>query len=652
MPDEPQTNATVSLQEKFDLKEDFPTPTYEEWKEAAVSFLKGAPFDKKLKTKTYEGITLEPMYFRSDVGELAGSNKFPGEGDFLRGTGTTGYLNRSWEICQETSCSTAEEFNSITKKEIAKGITAISPKLMTGSGFTLSTEEEFKTAFEGINLNEWPVYVNTGSSVIKTLELLKKYAADKGIELADVKGAFEADPVGILAEYGCIGAETEKTFDDMAASVKWAIDNKSSLRTVGVDSTAYVNAGASAVQELSYAFTTAVEYINRMLDRGLSIDEVAGRVRFTMAVSPNFFMEIAKFRAARVIWSKIVKSYGGSEESAALYVHARTSAYSQTKYDPYVNMLRTTTEAFSAVVGGVNSIHTSAFNEITGKEDDFARRISRNVQIILKEESHMDQLIDPAGGSFYIEKLTEEILNAAWKGFQAIEADGGMVEALKTGAPQKAITEVAEKRWADTAKRKAKVVGVNMYANTTEEKPEAFVERASVEEIAAKMAESSDFKVDALNIHRIADKYEGMRDDVFAFNEKEGRNPKLFLANMGGLGQYKARADFTKGFFETGAFEVVYPKGFATPEDAAKAAVEAGVDAVAICSTDDTYPEIVPAFIKALGDAKEKLPVILAGFPKDQIDAHKEAGVDEFIYMGADNYGIISRLHKRIGVMS
>lgn len=645
MPDEPQTNATVSLQEKFDLKEDFPTPTYEEWKEAAVSFLKGAPFDKKLKTRTYEGITLEPMYFRSDVGELAGSNRYPGQGDYLRGTGTTGYLTRNWEICQETACSTAEEFNSIIKKEIDKGITAISPKLAV-SGMSLSSVKDFETAFDGVDLSEWPIYANAGSSVIELLSALKEYSAKKGLEVSKIKGAFEADPVGVLAEKGSMGIETEKAFEDMAASIKLVSENGCSVKTIGIDSTVYVNAGASTVQELAYAFATAVEYINRMLDKGLAIDEIAGRIRFTMSVSTNFFMEIAKFRAARVIWKKIVESYGGSDEAAKIYIHARTSTYSQTKYDPYVNMLRVTTEAFSAVVGGVDSIHTSAFNEITGKEDDFARRIARNVQIILKEESHMDQLIDPAGGSFYVEKLSEEVLNAAWKIFQSVEEKGGMIEALKTGIPQSEIREVAEKRWADTAKRKAKIVGVNMYANTTEEKPEACTAPAKSE------SGNSDLSVEPLNTHRLAEPFEAVRDAVFAFNEKEGRNPKLFLANMGPLGQYKARADFTKGFFETGAFEVVYPEGFATPEEAAAAAVEAGVDAIAVCSTDETYPEIIPAFIKALGNAKEKLPVILAGYPKDQIEAHKESGVDEFIFMGADNYGIISRLHKRIGVMS
>ena len=370
-------------------------------------------------------------------------------------------------------------------------------------------------------------------------------------------------------------------------------------------------------------------------------------------------------------------------------------------------MLRSTTEAFSAIVGGADSIHTNPFDESFNPSDNFSRRIARNTQIVLKEESHLDQVIDPAGGAYFVEKLTDDIANAAWKLFQSIEGKGGMINAIQSGFVQEEISKVAEAKKKDFAKRKSVLVGTNMYANPKEEMMsikkqdldavynkrveyiqkyrisgedkkhknileklqkiadtksfdliddavEAFLEGASLGEVSKSIRSSADYGITAQPIKqfRLAEMFEELRIASENFKLKTGSKPKVFLATMGPLKQFKARADFSRAFFEVGGFEIVYPNGFNSTEEAIKSALDSKAQAVVICSTDDTYPELVPPIVKGIKEKSKDVAVILAGYPKDQIEEHKKSGVDDFIYLGADAHSIISNLLKRIGALS
>jgi methylmalonyl-CoA mutase len=721
MPNSSQNIDEIKLEKEFSLSGDFSPPTYEEWKIAAEQYLKGVPFEKALVTRTYEGIDLQPIYRREDIENLPHLEKKPGFGNFARGTSAEGYLDRSWEICQTIPYSLPEEFNKALKHDLERGQTAVNLVLDKSArmgvdadtaeaddqgdvggvgvdGVSISHLEDLSIALKDIDLGKFPIHIDAGLSGLEMVTALAALLKKEGKAIAKLKGSVCTDPVGFLALHGKLPFSMETAYNRPAQVVRWAVEHAPQIKTVGISGVPYHNAGASAVQELAYALATAVEYIDRLSEQNLSIDQIAGSMRFTFAVGPFYFMEVAKLRAARILWAKIVEAYGGNKESQKMTIHGVTSFHNQTMYDPYVNMLRTTTEAFSAVVGGVDSLQTNPFDETFGPPDEFSRRIARNTQIILDEETQLDQLIDPAGGSYYVEKLTHEVAEKAWALFREIEKRGGMLKALTEGYPQEEIEAVTAKRNKDLAKRKSVLVGTNTFADVKEEKLEskapdydavrktrtrqlktyrdaaakdtvsdalsrltaspveasieALTAGATIGEVFAALGAGESPQIKPLNVYRAAEMFEELRDAVAAYEAKTGAKPKLFLANMGPLRQYKARADFTRGFFETGGFDIVYPKGFETPEAAVDAAIQSRAPVVVICSTDPTYPELVPPVTKGLKEINPDIIVVLAGYPKDQVEAHKQSGVDEFIYLGADARQILSNVLTRIGVLS
>lgn len=285
------------------------------------------------------------------------------------------------------------------------------------------------------------------------------------------------DPLGQLARDGRLPRDLDGIHDVMAQLTAWAQANAPQLQTITVQGNPYHNGGASATQELAFALATAVEYLRAMQARGLSVDDAAPRFRFALSIGSNFFMEIARLRAARLLWAKIVQAFGGNAESQKMRIHARTSAWNQTVYDPHVNLLRGTTEAFSAVVGGCDSLHISPFDELVRVPDDFSRRVARNTHTVLSEETHITHTVDPAGGSWYVETLTDAVARQTWAIFQEVEKQGGMTKTLLAGWPQSQIADTAAKRAANIAKRKDIFVGTNMYPNMKETR----IEPASVD---------------------------------------------------------------------------------------------------------------------------------------------------------------------------
>ncbi|MBK7499771.1 MAG: acyl-CoA mutase large subunit family protein [Ignavibacteriales bacterium] len=523
----------------------------------------------------------------------------------------------------------------------------------------------------------------------------------------NIKGSITSDPYEYLLTKGDLPISLKQIFDEMKLATELMIKSNSPIKTIGASGLPFNNAGANAVQELAFTLATAAEYLNEMIERGLKADDVAKRIKFTFGIGSFYFMEIAKLRAARLLWSKILEAYIIKEENQKIFIHGKTSQFNQTYFDPFVNSLRTTTEAFSAIVGGVDSIQTNPYDESFNDSDDFSRRLARNTQIILKEESHLEQVIDPAGGSYFVEKLTDDIANAAWKLFQTIEEKGGMLKAIKSGFVQDEIAKVAETKKKDFAKRKSVLVGTNMYANPKEEMLEiknkdlnavykkrveyiqkyrvngdnkkhnsildklqkiadtksyelidsavdAFLEGASLGEVSKSIRASGEkgFSVNPLIQFRLSEMFEELRIASENFKKKTGSKPKVFLATMGPLKQFKGRADFSRAFFEVGGFEIIYPNGFATTDEALKSAIDSKAQAVVICSTDDTYPELVPAIVKGIKEKSKDVAVILAGYPKDQIEEHKKSGVDDFIYLGADAHLVLSTLLKKIGAIA
>ncbi|MBN1299859.1 MAG: acyl-CoA mutase large subunit family protein [Melioribacteraceae bacterium] len=710
----------IKLEDNLKLKNDFPPVKFEDWKNQAITDLKGADFNKKLLTDTYEQIKIKPIYTSDDIKDLKHISNLPGFVNYVRGSSVAGYLFKSWDIAQELPYTDTSEYNIALLDNLKRGQTAINIILNPASqfcsdtcsnnsmnfsneGLAVSDYHSFEVIFRNIDISKYPLYIHCGFTSIPLLMMITAYADLNNIQMNTLSGAFEADPYNYLIKSGKLPVSLSRVFYDMKTSIQWADKNAPGIKVIGISGLAYNNAGCSTAQELAYILATSVDYINKLIDRGLTIDQIAPMIRITVGIGSNYFMEIAKLRSLRVLWSNIIDAYGGNDTSRKLTVHGRTSVYNKTVFDPHVNILRATTEALSAVVGGIDSLHTGSFDETYSVPDEFSRRIARNTQIILKEETHLDRLIDPAGGSYFVEKLTEELASNAWKEFQKIEEFGGMLKALQDNYPQKEIDSVVGLKNKDLRKRKKVIVGINMYSNSKENRPvlkadfkpdksqkhkdksvqikstrdqnkvnkaikefkdfqnlndpsvieagaRALSAGAEIAEIykASPKYSSEAVSIETLHFHRAADQFESLKYASLQLEEMLGRKPSVFLANMGVLKQYKARADFARSFFEVAMFNVISSKGFNTAGEAAEALLNENAEFVVVCSSDDKYPGTVPELAAEIKKLKPGVKIILAGYPVDQIQMYKDAGVDEFIYLGCDAYDILSRLIESI----
>ena len=728
MPEEKERSSDEELQQllkKSAAVEDFPEvtldeftpPTDEEWKAACEALLKGAPFEKVMFTKTYEGITFDPMYTKKHTEAILPKSVMPGMGDYLRGVDAAGYIGKPWGIAQACDETLPSENNELLRHENDKGSTIYHIVLDTASragvdarqaekvgdiGTSVTTVDDMHTLLEGLDLAKFPLYVYAGANALPLLSLVAAARRAAGDDMSKVQGIVGADPIGALVTDGKLPASLDAHYDSLAAAARWATTHAPHLRTVFVRSDVYSSGGANDVQEVAACLATAAAYLRALCERGLTVDEAAGQIAFGFSMGANFFLQIAKLRAVRPIWAQIVKAFGGSAESQKMRIHARPALFFKTIYDPYVNMLRNTTEIFSGVVGGIDSFESAPFDEPIRKGDEFSRRIARNIQIMLQEEFGMLQPIDPAGGSWAVETLTRQMKEKIWAEFQSIEKQGGIVAALRAGSVQDEIAKILADRFKKADIRKDRIVGNNMYPNMTEvlletraedtaalkaqrtkdieaylsdidtkhrdEALAAFKADGSVDKgieaafagatIAELMAAVTDGKgaaetVTAIAPHRWSERFEALRRRTEDYKAEKNDNVKIFLANMGPIPQHKARADFTTGFLQVGAFEVLGNDGFKTVEEAAEAAGKSGADAVVICSTDATYPEIVPALAPKLHEVLPNARVFLAGAaPKDLLETYNNAGIDEYISVKANCYEVLERLQKKKGMIA
>lgn len=708
------------------LLSEFPYSTYADWREAALKLLKGAPFEKKLCTKTYEGITLQPIYMQQDIEGLTHIDSLPGFAPYLRGGNVLGSKVDSWKVAQEIPYGTPEEFNKALRHDLERGQTAVNllldkatrleldpdqaqPGDVGQEGVSIATLEDLEKALKGVNLEDIPIFVQAGLAALPFAALFAAFMQKHHRSLENVCGYIAMDPLTTLVCEGRLPFSLNAAYTMMADLTSWVRHHAPRLGAIVAQGYPYHNSGGNVVQELAFVVATAVEYLREMLKRGLAIDEVAPRIRFGFSIGSTYFMEIAKLRAARIVWAKAVKAFGGSTISQKMVLHVRTALWNKTIYDPYVNMLRTTVEAFAGVIGGCDSMHVGCFDEPVRLPDEFCRRIARNTQTILQQEAYLNEVVDPAGGAWFVEKLTDEVARKAWKLFQEVEQKGGMAKALESGFPQEQVKQTASERIANLATRKDVLIGTNRYPNLSEKLLESddfkgdsvYQERvgyiknyrhalpenggfssgslaqtgtfegySSLDTMAALIKGASSGaslgalskalyvdgdmtpKVEPVQLHRGAEMFETLRSATETYKANTGARPKVFLANMGPLPQHKARADFSTEFFEVGGFEVISTEGFATIAEAASAAIDSDASVVVICSTDATYPELVPPLTRKIKAAKPETMVILAGYPTDHIEAFQEAGVDEFIHIRANLYSIFVNLLKKFGMLA
>jgi len=707
---------------KEKLLAEFPPVSYDDWRKLVEVELKGAPFDKKMFTATYEGITLKPIYRKEDTANLPHVNSFPGFAPFVRGTRASGYVKQPWDVAQDVISSSAAEFNQSARTMATHGVSALNMVLDSATrkgmdpdsakpgevgvdGVSVSSLPELEQALDGLDLEKTSLNVRCGSAALPFAAVLVAFARKHQKPLTNVKGCIEADPLGCLAGQGALPQSLDSAYRELAALTAWAAKNAPQIQTFSVHSCPWHEAGGSAVQELAFVLATGVEYLREMNKRGLTVNAVAPRIRFSVTVGVNFFTEISKLRALKMLWANAIKAIGGNEAAQKLSLHVRTSRRNKTVVDPYNNMLRTTVEAFAGMLGGCDSMQVGAFDEVLRRPDDFSQRIARNSQLVLQKECNLDHVIDPVGGSWFVESLTSEIANRAWALFQEVEKKGGMAAALKEGFPQQAVTATGAERIKSVTRRKDSVVGVNQYANIKEkplERPvfdaqgffksrsqqvasyrtsqedavsrdvlkklekivapkdsklfetcvEAITAGATIGEVtrSVRIHETASETVTPVKFIRTAEPVEQLRAAMEAYVAKGNERPALFFCNMGALRDYKARADFSRGYLSVGGYSILSSEGFKTPEDAVAAFVKSKSKVAVICSTDPNYPTLVPPLAKGIRAANPDAYIILAGFPQDQIEAHKQAGVNEFIHIRADVCETLHKLHSKLGI--
>lgn len=632
---------------------EFAVATYDDWRKEAEAGLNGAPFEKCLVTRTREEIDLQPVYSRNDLTDL---DSMPDESTFDRGARTS----NAWKMVLPASDRTS------VSSESTQTVVALKPG-------PLATFRDFSPILDSVDLERCAFYLEAGPAAMPVLSLLVAWLRANGKDPVSVKGCLIQDPLGELVAAGSLPYSLETAFAQMERSTAWVLSTMPEFRSIAVRTDPYHNAGATAVQEIAYALATGVEYLRQMEESGLKVNDTAPRIQFSFAIGPDFFMAIAKFRAARLLWSRIVEVSGGNAEAQKMFIHARTSLWNRTRLDPHVNLLRCTTEAFAAIAAGCDSLEVGTFDEAINPPNEFSSRIARNTQLILREECHFDHVVDPAGGSYFVETLTRQLANKAWELFRSIESSGGMTSALLAGLPQEQVNAAWKQRAQAIASRKNSLIGVNVYANPKEtvspvQTPSSLpasrdtksetisIEHFRMSDFVAAAARGATLEQLALHdlegssavmlpVRRAAEPFEDLRVLV----EAAGR-PKVFLATMGSPAQYKARADFSRAFFETGGFQVVSETGFATVLEAAAAAERSNARIVVLCSTDATYPELVGPLCRSIRSRSARTLIVLAGFPEKQVETFREAGVEEFIHLRSNCYETLLRIAERIGV--
>ncbi len=621
------------------LEEEFPIPSLEEWKQAVIASLKGADFDKVMHSKTYEGITLNPIYTKADTRDLPFTDSLPGSAPYLRGNDPQRFIDQGWLIAQNHVESDLSVLNKQLLEELQVGLNAVNIALSHDddlNGASLKTIEDWRQALDGIDLLAAPLFLQLDVTDGEILPLLEQYCAERGFDLKALSAGVGFDPSSELARKGYLGLPLEATWKRVLDSVNWALQKAPGVRCISIDGGVYEAAGASSVQELGFVLSTAAGYLQGLTEAGLTVDQVAPLFQVKLALGSNFFMEIAKVRAFRLLWAELIKAFGGND--AKIWIHGRTARFNKSAYDIYVNMLRTATEGFSGVIGGVDSLEIGGFNQLVAKPDEFVRRVARNQQIILKEEAHFGKVMDPAGGCYYVESLTSELATRGWKLMQELESTGGMIHSLRSGKVHDLIEPIAKARVEAVSKRRDIFVGVNIHADLKAAIPELLPIPVNPNPVKAVSLVKG-----PLPQVRAVEALEKLRSQIV----RSKGNRKIIMLNMGPLAEYKARADFALGFFQVGGFEVICTEGFSDVAEAVKAAQASGAKAFCLCSTDDNYQRLVPEVCQALPN----LVSILAGYPADKVEQYKEQGMDVFIHLRADSCATLRDLAIRMEVI-
>lgn len=614
---------------KETLFSDFPAVSTQEWMDKIIVDLKGADYEKRLVWKTNEGFKVKPFYRQEDLEGLKTTEGLPGQFPYLRGNKKN---DNTWFIRQDIQVDNPEEANAKALDLLNKGIDSLGFKI---KGKDVS-EEFIHTLLkdiccECIELN----FKTCQRQTVKLARFVTQYFKEKGYAPEKLQGSFNFDPIGKMLKKGKDRSELIPTAKELIE----ILTPYPSFRCIAVNSLQLNNAGAYIYQELGYALAWGNQYLACMTEAGVPVDTAAQKIKFNFGISSNYFMEIAKFRAARLLWAQIVNEYKPSCLCACqMIAHAETSHFNLTLFDAHVNLLRTQTEAMSAALAGVDSMTVTPFDQAYESPNEFSERIARNQQLLLKEEAHLNRIVDPAAGSYYIENLTVSIAKQAWELFLQVEEEGGMTEAVKAGRIQEAVNGSNKARHEAVSKRKEILLGTNQYPNFTELAGEKSPLTSAC--CCGNENEESDTEFASLNTDRAASEFEALRLQT----EHSGKRPKAFMLTIGNLAMRQARAQFSCNFLACAGYEVIDNLGFPSVEEGVKAAINAQADIIVLCSSDDEYAEYaIPAFQEVNGRAL----FIVAGAPACMDDL-KAAGIENFIHVRCNVLETLREYNKKL----
>lgn len=616
-------------EQKEKLFSEFAPVSTEDWVAKITADLKGVPFEKKLVWKTGEGFNVNPFYRLEDIEGLKTTESLPGEFPYVRGT----KKDNDWKVRQNIEVCCFKAANEKALDILNKGVTSL--------GFVIKgddvNKENIATLLEGICPQV--VELNFNTCLCKTVELiciLAEVFQSKGADLEKCYGSVNYDPF----KKPLIKGKENANWVEGAAAVLKAGAALPKYRVLAVNAFNLNNAGAFITQELGYALAWGNELLAKLTEAGFTADEVAKNIKFNFGISSNYFMEIAKFRAARWLWAEIVKAYAPACDCACkMHVHAQTSEWNMTIFDAHVNLLRSQTEAMSAAIAGVDSITVRPFDKTYQTPDDFSERIARNQQLLLKEESHFDKVVDPSAGSYYVEVLTNSLADVAWKLFLDVEEKGGFAALANAGEIQKAVNASNEARHKNVATRREILLGSNQYPNFTEVAAEKIKEAASA---CCGGGHCGEATITALDFSRGASEFEALR----LATEKSGKTPKVFMLTIGNLAMRLARSQFSANFFACAGYKIIDNLGFETVEAGVEAAVKAGAEVVVLCSSDDEYATFAPEAFKALAGRAE---FVVAGAPACMEDL-KAVGIDQFINVKSNVLETLKAFNAKLGI--
>ncbi|MEW6144843.1 MAG: methylmalonyl-CoA mutase family protein [Thermodesulfobacteriota bacterium] len=664
------------------LFEEFPEVTASGWKAEIVKDLHGGDIGK-LDWKPYEGFTVRPFYTEEDLGDLDYlTGQYPGAFPYARGNETGGNV---WKINEYIISGSVKEANRLALRSLSGGAQSLTFVCEAShgyiSGIPVQSSRDMAALLKDVPVADVPVHFKCGIASAEILSLYILEAGKRGLDIKLLAGSVDADPLKLLALSGSFPGDERGTFEELRSVISYLDNNMPAYRAIEVSGHHFHDSGASATQDLAFTLASGVEYLDRLTSLDLSVDRITPHMSFSFSIGSNYFMEIAKLRAARMLWAFIVEAYGARKESAEkMSVRAVTSSWNMTVFDPCVNMLRGTVEAMAAAIGGCESLSVLPLDSVYERPDEFTRRLARNTQLILKHESCLDRVTDPSGGSYYVERLTDALASSAWELFRKVESMGGLVDALKSGFIQEEIQKTRNERDRDIASGKAILLGTNQYPDLGEKGPKKrgaitpkkqlrtgsgkFTGAPSIKEYIEHLEEKgsclgdilhnkpgpADAGIEPLRPYRGAEPFEELRLAALKHKKETGMTPAVFLLPIGNPSMRNARAAFSANFFGCAGFKILDNPGFSTIDDGVRAALKSRAKIVVVCSSDREYTELAPEICSKLREKNPGIRMLIAGNPREHIEELRAAGISDFIHARSNALETLRKYQEIAGI--